>query len=262
MTTALPGAVGDTPVQTADLVVASEPGHIDAYLARPVSTARRGGLIVVHEAMGLNDHIRDVARRFAAAGYDALAPDLYTRTGAPTPGDMPSIMAKLLGLEDAQVVTDLVACSATLRGLDTASGAVGCIGFCSGGRQALLFASSSDVVDCAVDCWGSFLEKASPDAVTTPQRPTPVIDLVHNVRCPLFVVGGAEDGNPSPQTLQEVGRRVRDGGGVAEVKIFEGAGHAFFADTRPGYRDGPAHELWGDVQRFLRRHLEGAHGDD
>ena len=123
--------------------------------------------------------------RFANAGFIALAPNLYQRVGAPTPGDMSTVMQKMFGLQDPQIVRDLEAAAAHIRGLQGANGKVGCVGFCMGGRTTLLFACSSNKVDAAVDCWGGFIMSATPDAASTPSRPTPVVDLVGglNARC-------------------------------------------------------------------------------
>jgi carboxymethylenebutenolidase len=254
----VPGAVAASAVVSIEVELPHPTGDsLRGFLARPRTDAPRPGLLVIHEAMGLNEHIRDLARRFAAAGYDALAPDLYTRTGPPEPDDITSIFAKMLGLADRGVVADLDSAAAYLRMLDTATGKVGCIGFCSGGRQTLLFASSSASPDCAVDCWGSFLTRASPDDVVTPNRPTPLIDLVENVRCPLLLVGGVDDPNPSPDELAAVAERARRGGAEVTLSLYEGAGHAFLADYRPSYREEPAHQLWDEALGFLATHLVG-----
>jgi carboxymethylenebutenolidase len=252
----VPGAVTDlSRVQSEQTRFKSGGDTIDAYLARPTAAGRHPGIIVIHEAFGLVEHIRDVARRFANLGFTTIAPDLYTRGGAPDPSDMNTVFPKMFGLSDAQVVKDLEAAAAHLRGLAGATGKVGCIGFCSGGRQTLLFASSSDKVDAAVDCWGGFISRATPDASTTPQRPTPIIDLVDRLHCPLFAAFGAEDQNPSPAEADELRRRLEKGGKQGTVKTYEGAGHAFLADYRPSWREGPAFELWPDIVQFFEKHL-------
>jgi carboxymethylenebutenolidase len=252
----VPGAVTDlSRVQSEATRFKSGGDTIDAYLARPSQAGRHPGIIVIHEAFGLVEHIRDIARRFANLGFTALAPDLYTRGGAPDPTDMGSVFPKMFGLADAQVVKDLEAAAAHLRGLPGASGKVGCIGFCSGGRQTLLFATSSDKVDAAVDCWGGFISRATPDAATTPQRPTPIIDLVDRLRCPLFAAFGAEDQNPSPAEADELRRRLEKGGKQGTVKVYEDAGHAFLADYRPSWREGPAFKLWPEIVQFFEKHL-------
>jgi carboxymethylenebutenolidase len=82
-----------------------------------------------------------------------------------------------------------------------------------------------------------------------------VIDLAGNAYCPLYVVGGAEDQNPSPEVLAELGRRLAATGKDATVEIFDGAGHAFLADYRPSYKEPQAHDLWAKVIAFFHEHL-------
>jgi len=253
----VPGAVQDPErLQTADITVDSGGTPVPAYLARPRDAAVHPGIIVIHDAFGLGDHTRDVARRFANAGFDALAPDLYSRTGAPDPaGGSTSLFNALFRVEDATVVRDLDASAAHLRSLDGGNGKVGCVGFCSGGRYTLLFACSSDQVDAAISCWGGFIDRATPDAETTPQRPTPVVDLAENLHCPLLLVGGAEDQNPSPELLTRLDERMRRAGKDVSLEIFANAGHAFFHDGRPNYREEAAQKLWPIMLEFFARHL-------
>jgi carboxymethylenebutenolidase len=252
----VPGEVKNPELlRTEEVTLESDGAKIDAYLARPKETGTRGGIIVIHEAFGPVEHIFDLARRFAAAGFNALAPNLYARIGAPDPNDMKTVMPKMMGLPDRQVVRDLEAAAAYLRGLEGANGKVGCIGFCSGGRQTLLFACSSDKVDAAVDCWGGGIAPASPDEKPTAERPTPVIDLAGNLSCPLLAVFGEEDQNPSPAVAAELERRLKAAGKDATIKIFPDAGHAFLADYRPSYREKAAFELWPQVISFFQKHL-------
>ncbi|HXA29782.1 MAG TPA: dienelactone hydrolase family protein [Candidatus Angelobacter sp.] len=253
----VPGAVQDLDrLETAEITVDSDGTPVPAYLARPRDGAVRPGIIVVHDAFGLGEHTRDVTRRFANAGFDALAPDLYSRTGAPDPeGGPTSLFGAMSRLEDATVVSDLDASAAHLRSLDGGNGKVGVVGFCMGGRCTLLFAFSSDRVDAAIPCWGGFIDRALPDAERTPQRPTPVVELAGNLHCPLLLVGGAEDQNPSPQLLTELDGRLRGMGKDVRLEIFANAGHAFFHDGRPNYRDEAAQKLWPIMLEFFAAHL-------
>jgi carboxymethylenebutenolidase len=187
---AVTSAVKDTPLATAETTVRSGTDDVPPYTARRVTTGLRPGVIVIHEAFGLNDHIRDVARQFAAAGLDAIGPHLCSRK-------------------------------------------VGVIGFCSGGRQSLLFACSSEAADAAVDCSGGFIDRASPDADVTPEQPVAVLDLVDRPSCTLFVIGGAEDQNSSPQVIDRFRQRLDVAGKEAEVVVFDGAGHAFSPELPP-----------------------------
>jgi carboxymethylenebutenolidase len=231
---------------------------LNGYLARPAAQGSHPGVIVIHEAGGLNEHIRDVSNRFANIGYVALAVDLYTREGGPPPMDNPeALMQRLFSMSDATVLGDLEGAADHLRGRDDVTGRVGCIGFCMGGRYTLLFACSSDRLDAAVDCWGGFIDKATPDERSTPQRPTPPLELAEELRCPLLAAIGAEDQNPSPQLGEQLRERAQRSGQEVKVDVYEGAGHAFFADYRPTYRPGPAAKLWLEVVPFFARHLGG-----
>jgi carboxymethylenebutenolidase len=255
---ALAGQVEDPQrIVTQDVTVASDGANIEAFLARPRQAGRYPGIIVIHEAFGVDEHIGDVVGRLANAGFTALAPNLYQRVGAPKAGDMSTVMAKMFGLEDRQLVRDLEAAAGYLRALDGATGKVGCVGFCMGGRTTLLFACSSGKVDAAMPCWGGFIMSATPDAPTTASRPTPVIDLAGNLHCPLYAVIGAEDANPSPAHGAELRARLdRTGKGtLATIEIFENAGHAFFNDKRPNYREKASFELWPKMVAFFKKHL-------
>lgn len=253
-----PGAVQDPErLQTADITIDSGGFPLPAYLARPEDSASpHPGLIVIHDAFG-GEHIRDVARRFANVGFDVLAPDLYARTGgAPDPGgDRTGLIARMLGIDDGEAVRDLDAAAAHLRSLDGSNGKVGCTGFCMGGRYTLLYACSSEAVDAAVPCWGGFIDRASPDAETAPTRPTRVVDLAENLHCPVMLVGGAEDQNPSPGILTALSERMTAAGREVRLEIFENAGHAFFHDGGPNYREEAAQRLWPMLLEFLASHL-------
>jgi carboxymethylenebutenolidase len=255
---ALPGQVEDPQrIVTEEITFASGGTKIEAFTARPRAAGRHPGVIVIHEAFGVDDHIRDVVGRLANAGFIALAPNLYQRVGAPTPGDMSTVMQKMFGLQDAQIVQDLEAAAARIRGMNEANGKVGCVGFCMGGRTTLLFACSSGKVDAAIDCWGGFILSATPDAPSTPSRPTPVIDLAGGLKCPLYVVVGAEDANPSPAHAAQLRERLDKAGksALTTVEIFDNAGHAFLNDRRPNYREKAAFELWPKVVAFFKQHL-------
>jgi carboxymethylenebutenolidase len=254
----IPGAVTDpSRVRGENIELKSGRDTITGYLARPSQPGNHPGIVVIHEAFGLVEHIRDIARRFANIGYDALAPDLYARAGGPSnPNDMASVMPVMFGKPDAEAVQDLEAAAAYLRALPGASGKIGAIGFCSGGRQTLLFACSSSKVDAAVDCWGGFIHRATPDAETTAARPTPILDLVGRLGCPLFAVFGDEDQNPSVAQSEELRKRAQVTGKDLTIKVYKNAPHAFLADYRPSYREGPAIELWGDAVAFFNKNLK------
>ena len=256
----VPGAVTDPSRLVAeDLTYPSRDGtSINGHLVRPAGEERLPAMVVIHEAGGLNDHIRDVAARIANLGYVTLAVDLYTREGGPPPaGDMQALFARLFAMSDAAALADLEGAADLLRAREDVSGCVGCIGFCMGGRYTLLFATASDRLDAAVDCWGGFIDRATPDERSTPERPMPPLELAGSLHCPLLAAVGAEDQNPSPALGERLREEAGRSGKEVRVDIYEGAGHAFFADYRPTYRPEPAALLWERVVPFLRRHLAG-----
>jgi carboxymethylenebutenolidase len=252
-----PGVVTD-PSRIKGGVVSLQSGgnQIPAYVATPNQPGNYPGIVVIQEAFGLVDHICDLARRFANIGYNACAPALYWRRGAPeNPDNMDDVRPVMFGLPDSEAVQDLEAAADYLRSLPGATGKIGAIGFCSGGRHTLLFACSSRKVDAAIDCWGGFTHRATPDAETTPARPKPPLDMLGQLNCPLFGVFGAEDQNPPVSLEPELKKRAEAAGKNVTTKIYEGAGHAFLAEYRPSYREGPAFQLWGDIEMYFDKHL-------
>ncbi len=256
----VPGAVTVPSRLSAEELTFSGAGGtaINGYLARPAAPGSCPGMIVIHEAGGLNDHIRDVTDRIANLGYVALGVDLYTREGGPPPpGDVEALMKRLFSMSDATVLGDLEGAADFLRARPDLTGKVGCIGFCMGGRYTLLFAVCSDRLDAAVDCWGGFIDRATPDERSTPERPTPPLERADDLRCPLLAAVGAEDQNPSPQVGEQLRERASASGKDVKVDVYAAAGHAFFADYRPTYRPEAAQQLWREVVPFLERHLAG-----
>ena len=164
--------------------------------------------------------------------------------------DMQALMERLFSMSDANALGDLEGAADLLRAREDATGKVGCIGFCMGGRYTLLFAGASDRLDAAIDCGVGFIDRA-----TTPERPVPPLDLAERLQCPLLGAVGAEDQNPSPELGGELRERARTSGQPVEIDVYEGAGHAFFADYRPSYRPEPAARLWERIVPFLARHL-------
>ena len=232
----VPGVVTD-PSRIKGGVISLQSGgtQIPAYMERPHEAGNYPGIVVIQEAFGLVDHICDLARRFANIGYNAVAPALYWRRGAPKD---PDVMEQVFPV------------------MPGATGKVGAIGFCSGGRHTLLFACNSSKVNAAIDCWGGFIQRATPDAETTAARPKAPLDMVGQLHCPLFGVFGEEDQNPPVALEAELKKRAQAAGKDVTTKIYKNAGHAFLADYRPSYREAAAQELWGDVQSFFGKHLK------
>jgi carboxymethylenebutenolidase len=260
------GAVNDpTRISGEELTFAgAEETQVNGYLARPADASSHPGMIVIHEAGGLNEHARDVANRLANVGYVALAVDLYTREGGPPEGGIQAVMERLFSMSDATVLGDLEGAADHLRGLDGVSGRIGCIGFCMGGRYTLLLACASDRLNAAVDCWGGFIDRATPEQRATEMRPIPPLELVaEQLGCPLLAAVGADDQNPSPELAEQlrdaaVRSPIGRAGEEVKVDVYADAGHAFFADYRPSYRPQAAAKLWSELVPFLQRHLQAS----
>jgi carboxymethylenebutenolidase len=259
----VPGALTDpSRVSAEELTFAGADGAaVNGYLAVPAGrdpAQPRPAMIVIHEAMGLNAHIRDIANRFANLGYTALGVDLYTREGGPPPiDDRAAMMARLFSISDARVLGDLDGAAELLHARADV-GRVGCIGFCMGGRYTLLLACSSKRLGAAVDCWGGFIDRATPEQRATPARPTPPLELAGQLACPLLAAVGGEDQNPSPELAAQLRERAAASGEPVKVEVYEGAGHAFLADYRPSYRPEQAAQLWAEIVPFLAEHLGGS----
>jgi carboxymethylenebutenolidase len=254
----VPGVVTDpSRIKGGVIALPSGGGQIAAYVARPHEPGNYPGIVVIQEAFGLVDHICDVARRFANIGYNAVAPALYWRRGAPKDPDvMEQVFPVMFGLPDSEALQDLNAAADYVNAMPGATGKVGAIGFCSGGRHTLLFACNSSKVNAAIDCWGGFINRATPDAETTAARPKAPLDMVGQLHCPLFGVFGEEDQNPPVALEGELKKRGQAAGKDVTTKIYKNAGHAFLADYRPSYRETAAQELWGDAQSFFGKHLK------
>jgi carboxymethylenebutenolidase len=240
---------------TQEVSFRSEGSKIPAYLARPRENGRYPGVILIHDIFGVSDHARDVARRFANVGFATLVPDCFARIDLGTGETLEDVRPRAAQLDDRLTVLDLENAAALLRSLPYSSGQIGTVGFCMGGRSALLLACSSDKVDATIDCWGGGISSDSP---ISPKHPAAIVHLVKNLKRPVYAVFGADDENPSPAHDTELRARLEHEGklGLVTMETFANAGHAFFADVRPDrYRQKAAFELWPKMVSFFKTHL-------
>ncbi|MBI4216480.1 MAG: dienelactone hydrolase family protein [Chloroflexi bacterium] len=225
---------------------------ISGYLARPLGQGLFPGVIVIHEVFGPVEHMREVARRFASHGYVAIAPDLHWREG---PGDPTDIAARVRaggGVPDERCIGDLEGAATYLKNLPYCTGKLGVIGYCSGGRQTLLFACNTKSVHAAVDCYGGRVVTIE----LTPTQPKAVIDMITGLCCPLLGLFGASDQNPSPEHVARLEQELKKHNKVYEFKTYPpDTGHGFFADYRPSYRVESAVDGWQRIFDFYGRHL-------
>ncbi|WP_329133143.1 dienelactone hydrolase family protein [Streptomyces sp. NBC_01476] len=227
--------------------------RIEAYLACPEGEATRGGVVVIHHMPGYDRGSKEIARRFAELGYDAICPNLYSREApGASPDDAAAVARANGGVPDERLIGDVAGAAAYLRALPTSNGKVGVIGYCSGGRQSVLAACNVDV-DAAVDCYGAFVT-GTPGA-DFPLKITNLVDQLPNLRSPLLGLFGKEDKYPSPEQVAELTQILADEGKDFEPHSYEGAGHAFFAVDRPSYNVAAANDGWEKIADFYGRHL-------
>jgi carboxymethylenebutenolidase len=228
---------------------------IEAYSARPLTPGPVGSVVVIHHMPGYDAPTKEITRRFAAEGYAAVCPNLYSREApGAEPDDAAACARARGGVPDERLVGDVAGAAAHLRGLASSNQRVGVIGYCSGGRQAFLAGCRLDL-QAAVDCYGAFVTGHPPEGY--PLRVTPLAHLGGELSCPLLGLFGAQDKHPSPDETAELEAVLKKHGKEYEFHTYEGAGHAFFAVNRPSYRPQAAVEGWNRVLDFFGRHLAG-----
>jgi carboxymethylenebutenolidase len=228
---------------------------IEAYAARPLTPGPLGGVVVIHHMPGYDAATKEITRRFAAEGYNAICPNLYSREApGAAPDDAAATARAAGGVPDERLTGDVAGAAAWLRGLTSANGRVGTIGYCSGGRQSFLAAATVDV-QAAVDCYGAFVTGRPPEGF--PLQVEPLVHLVKDLRCPLLGLFGAEDQYPSPEHVAELEKELKAHGKEYEFHSYEGAGHAFFSVDRPSYRPQAAVDGWARILAFYGEHLGG-----
>jgi carboxymethylenebutenolidase len=228
--------------------------EIEAYLARPDEPPTRGGVVVIHHMPGYDRASKEMVRRFAELGYDAICPNLHWREAPGAAPDDASAAARAKGgVPDDRLLGDVAGAAAYLRGLPTSNGKVGVIGYCSGGRQSVLAGSNLDV-DAAVDCYGAFVTGTPPEG--WPLKITNLIDQLPNLRCPVLGLFGNEDKTPSPEHVDEFQQILEANGKTYEFHRYDDAGHGFFAVDRPSYRVAAANDGWERIADFFAMYLE------
>ncbi|WP_035796180.1 dienelactone hydrolase family protein [Kitasatospora mediocidica] len=226
---------------------------IEAYSARPLTAGPLGGVVVIHHMPGYDEGTKEMVRRFAAEGFNAVCPNLYTREAPGASPDDASATARALGgVPDERLVGDVAGAAAYLRGLSSSNGRVGTIGHCSGGRQSFLAAAHLEL-QAAVDCYGAFVTGTVPEGF--PLQVQPIGHLAADLSCPLLGIFGADDKYPSPEAVAELEELLKAAGKEYEFHSYEDAGHGFFAVDRPGYRPQAATDGWTKILDFYRRHL-------
>ncbi|MEV7284821.1 dienelactone hydrolase family protein [Streptomyces sp. NPDC093252] len=232
--------------------------EIRGYLALPTDGAERApAVIMAHENLGVIPHRQRVTEELAAEGYAVLTVDLFSRIGGRPPQDHTTQEERrakaFLAARDEQAVPDLDAgldYLATRAYVDAGRAAV--IGFCLGGGLALVWATESDRLSCAISLYGI---PELPAAYSPTHAVRSRIDIADRVRCPVQAhFGGADAVIPLDQVTRltdALGRSDRP----TEVHVYEGAGHAYHDDTHPNHLPEAARLTWERTRAFLREHL-------
>ena len=215
----------------------SNGSELEAYLAVPDTLDRSPGVIVVQEWWGLVPHIKDVANRFAQAGYVALAPDLYHGRSTSEPDEANKLM---LDMKREVAARDLNAAVNYLAIHPMCTGKVGTVGFCLGGGLSLLAACSNDKVAACVDFYG-VLPGGQPDC--------------QKLAAPVLGLFGERDPWVPPDAVEKLERELRESGKTVETVIYENAEHAFFNDTAESYDDDAAADAWRRTLEWFERYL-------
>jgi len=212
---------------------------IDGFLARPKGEGRYPPVLVIAGNRITEEYIPNTCAALAVAGFIGLAPNVFhpLPESARTPEEMRTALAEHTDLD---VLADVQAAADYLRGQPYVKpGAFGVVGFCFGGRIAMLYAARSRDVDAVV-----------------PYHPGPVTsEEIARLRSPVLVHCGTADRNVSVTAIRELATMLQAQNTPVEVHLYEGADHGFLAYTRPYYKPDAAKLSWTRTTQFLHKHL-------
>lgn len=227
--------------------------QMPAYRAAPAGKTGLPVVLVLSEIFGVHEYIADTARRFAKAGYLAIAPELFVRQGdAQSYGEMARLIAEVISkVPDAQVLADL---DATVKWAAANGGDVsklGVTGFCWGGRQTWLYAAHNPNVKAGVAWYGRLV---GPTTALNPRHPVDVAAALHG---PVLGLYGAADTGIPLDTVDKMKSALAVGSAAARAStfvVYPDAPHAFHADYRPSFRKEPAEDGWKRATAWLAQH--------
>lgn len=228
---------------------------VPAFLAKPAGGKPAPVIVVVHEVFGVHEWIKDICRRFAKAGYCAVAPDLYARVGDATKiADIKILLETIVAkTPDAQVLADIDHAYgwAAKQGGDAAKR--GITGFCWGGRIVWLYAAHAKSLHAGVAFYGKLQGPGSP------LQPRQVMDAVADLHAPVLgQYGGKDKGIPEADVIA---MRARLGelkkSPPSDIILYPDADHGFMADYRPSYNPEAAAKAWTAALGWFGKYLKG-----
>jgi carboxymethylenebutenolidase len=225
-------------------------GTLPAYRAQPAKGSRFPVVLVVQEIFGVHEHIKDVCRRLAKLGYQAIAAELFVRQGDPSKiSGIPEILSTIVAkVPDAQVMADLDACVAWAKDHGGDTRRLGVTGFCWGGRITWLYAAHNPNLKAGVAWYGRLVGPANE---MTPKHP---VDLAGQLKAPVLGLYGGEDSGIPVDTVARMQAAIASAGGRSRFILYRDAPHAFHADYRPSYRKETAEDAWRQLQTWFAQH--------
>ena len=238
-----------------EVKISTSSGEIPGYRALPVKPkGKLPVILVVHEIFGVHEHIKDVCRRFAKAGFYAIAPELYARQGDVSKlTDIKEIQKVVAQVPDAQVLSDLDAAVAFAKKDPHADPSkLSVTGFCWGGRIVWLYAAQQPALKAGIAWYGKIVGEK--DALH-PRFPT---DVVSELKAPVLGLYGAKDQGIPVATVEQQAQALAASSNAAakasSIHIYPEAGHAFFADYRPSFHQESAEDGWKRALDWLKTH--------
>ena len=232
-----------------EVKVSVKDGEMPAYRAMPANGRNLPVVLVVQEIFGVHEHIKDVARRFAKAGYLAIAPELYARQGDVAKlSNIDEIRPIVAKVPDAQVMSDLDAAAewAAKNGGDP--GKLGVTGFCWGGRIVWLYAAHNPSLKAGVAWYGRV---EGPGTDLQPKNP---LDVVSGIKAPVLgLYGGADAGIPN-EGVDRMRAALEGAGNRSQIHTYPDTPHGFHADYRPSYRKEAAEDGWRRALAWFKQH--------
>ncbi len=242
-------ATDTTGLTAGEVKVKTKDGDMPAYRAMPANGRNLPTVLVIQEIFGVHEHIKDVCRRFAKAGYLAVAPELYARQGDVSKlANIDEIRPIVAKVPDAQVMADLDASAdwAAKNGGDPAK--LAATGFCWGGRIVWLYAAHNPKLKAGVAWYGRV---EGPPAELQPKNP---VDLVAEIKAPVLgLYGGADPGIPN-DGVERMRAALKAAGKPSEIHTYPEMPHGFHADYRPSYRKEAAADGWKRALDWFRKH--------